>query len=107
MLKVEMNAKKGVFGLEVCGSTLDITADVSLLIKMIYDRMDIETRDCFAEAITKFMNKEVYKMDSDELEEETETAEKEKEKKAKEVKEELMKDLTELFEGLKKLVEEK
>lgn len=107
MLKVEMNAKDGDLSLEVCGSALDITADMSLLIKMIYDRMDREVKDHFAKAITDFMNDGIYKMDSDEIEKKTKEEEKNVEKAKSKAKEELLKGLGELLEEVKKMVEEK
>ena len=107
MLKVEMNGKEGDVSLDVCGNTIEITADVSLLIKMIYDRMEKETKDYFADAITRLMNDGVYKMNSDEIAKKTKKEEKDTEKKKNAAKEELLKCLGELLEEAKKLVEEK
>ena len=103
MLKVEMNGKEGCLNLEVRGNTVEIATDVSLVINMIYDKMEKETKDCFANSITRFMNDGVYKMNSDEIEKKT----KEEDIKKNKEKEELLKELGELLEEVKKMVEEK
>ena len=92
MLNVRMNNKEGCCDLLVSGDILEITADVSMLIKLIYERLDDERhKKFFADGITGFMREGVYKMSGEELDKHNQEREKEKSKK---------KDLAKLVEKL-------
>jgi hypothetical protein len=93
MLKVEMN--KGQNSIEVCGSVVEICADVGLLIKVIYEVLENKKcKEFFADSMKDYMNEGIYAKTDVELEEINA-------KKAKENKEDLKEDL---FEGLKDLL---
>ena len=93
MLNVRMNNEEGRCDLLVSGNILEITADVSMLIKLIYERLDDERhKKFFADNITVFMQEGVYKMSGEELEKHNQEKEKSKKK-------DLAKLVQKLFEG--------
>lgn len=96
MLNVRMNNKEGCCDLTVSGNILELTADVCMLIKLMYARFDGELyKKFFADGITRFMQEGVYKMNGEELDKHNQEQEKEKSKKK-----DLAKLVKKLFEGL-------
>lgn len=88
--------------IEVSGNVVEISADVGLLIKVIYDGLESDKcKDFFAHSLKRFMNEEIYKKSDEELCEENK---KKLEEKCDNSKKELVKDLKELIEMLGKFV---
>ena len=102
MLDVKIDKSENC--IEVSGNVVQISSDVGLLIKVIYDGLeDNDCKDFFVDSLKRFMNEGLYGMNSEEL------AELNK-KKLKEIKKEKEKqkqedEKKEVLESAKKLIE--
>ena len=113
MLKVEVN--EGDMKLLAQGNTVEITADVSLMIKEIYEKLKFEqSKEFFIESLKSFIDEGLYKMSGEELEEfnrkkreQVEAKAKEEAEKEEQQKKDFENDVKTMIDLMKKVLEKK
>lgn len=113
MLKVEVN--EGDMKLLAQGNALDLTADVCLTIKELYEKLKFEqAKEFFIENLKSFIDEGLYKMSGEELAElnrkkieKAEAKAKEEAEKKEQQKKDFENDVKTMIELMKKVLEEK
>lgn len=111
MLKVEVG--NGEMKILAMGNVVELTADVGVTIKVIYDNLKNEgSKEFFIESLKSFIDEGLYKMNDKELEElnkkkmkEAEEKKKGEAKKKVKEKEDFKNDIKTLIDLMKKVVE--
>lgn len=113
MLKVEVN--EGDMKLLMMGNELELTADICITIKELYEKLKNEQeREFFIESLKSFIDEGIYKMSGEELaelnrkkREQAEEKEKEEAEKKEQEKKDFENDVKTLIDLVKKVLEEK
>lgn len=111
MLKVEVN--EGDVKLCAMGNALDITADVCITIKELYEKLKFEqAKEFFIENLKSFIDEGIYKMSGEELAEfnrkkieQVEAKKKEEVEKKEQEKKDFAKDIKTMIDLMKKVLE--
>lgn len=113
MLKVEVN--DGETEILAMGNEVEITADVCLTIKELYEKLKFEqAKEFFIESLKSFIDEGIYKMSDEELAElnrkkieEIEVKKKEEAEKKEQQKKDFENDVKTMIDLMKKVLEKK
>ena len=113
MLKVEVN--EGETKILAMGSAVELTTDVCVMIKGIYEQLKFnEAKEFFIESLQAFLDEGLYKMSGEELAElnkkkleKLEAKRKEEVEKKEQEKKDFEKDIKTMIDLMKKVLKEK
>ena len=113
MLKVEVN--EGDVKLLAMGNALDLTADVCITIKEIYEKLEFEkAKELFIDGLKSFLDEGLYKMSGEELaelnrkkREQAEEKRKEEAEKKEQEKKDFENDVKTMIDLMKKVLKKK
>ena len=113
MLKVEVN--EGDMKLLAQGGTVEITTDVSLMIKEVYEHLKFEqAKEFFIDSLKSFLDEGLYKMSGEEIAElnrkkieQIEAKKKEEAEKKEQQKKDFENDVKTMIDLMKKVLEKK
>ena len=113
MLKVEVN--DGEVEILAMGNAVELTADVALTIKEIYERLKFdEVKEFFIDRLKSFLDEGLYKMSSEELAElnrkkieQVEAKKKEEAEKKEQEKKDFENDVKTMIDLMKKVLKKK
>lgn len=101
MLEIKMNENETK--VVMCGSTAEVMADITMMLKIMHDKLEGDAKDFFEESITIIANEKLYAKSEDELEK---LNKKKKEEIMKGREKELEDLLKNMPESLKKLLKD-
>lgn len=97
MLEIKMNENETK--VIACGSPAEIMSDITMIFKIMHDKLEGDAKDFFEEAIKRIANEKLYAKSEEELEELNK-------KKAKEVMKGKEKELADLIKGMSEELKE-
>lgn len=99
MLKVEINGKEGIQNVVASGNLLELMADITNLLSIMYENISDDCKQDFNDCVKKLAEEELYTKNEEEIKE---LAKKSEEEVKEKLKQEIKKFLDDLFEEKKK-----